>query len=128
MSEVQEAAMGDGKREFIDGLRQMADHLAACRYDDRYTFGGLTFNVTTWSEDEFRDAGRHIGGFREKCFEGSYAIQRLRFGPHKIDVIVGREVVCEKVQIGERVIPAQPAQEERVEPIYDWRCEGFEAA
>lgn len=118
--------MSEAKQAFVDGLRAMATHLERSNFDDEYAFGdGFVFNVFTWQESDFRAAGRSLGGRREKVLEGGFAMQRVTFGPHRIDVNLPREKVCERVKVGERVVPAQ---EERVEEVFEWVCpEGFQA-
>lgn len=39
----------------------------------------------------------------------------------RVEISLGTGV-CEQVKVGERVIPARPAEPERVEDIYEYRC------
>lgn len=128
MSEqVREQQRQAGKQAFIDGLREMADYLETSELDLDFVYrSGLNIDVFTWNEDTFKEQSRMLGGFREKVLEGSYANTRRRFGPHKIDVTISREQICERVQVGVKTVPAQEEQPERTEPEYEWRCEGFE--
>jgi hypothetical protein len=42
-----------------------------------------------------------------------------RFGDLELDININKDNSCERVKVGERVIPAQP---ERTEPVYEWKC------
>lgn len=115
----------DQRDEYVAGLRELADYLETTELDMQYE-ESLRIDLFTWSEDQFAEQSRKLGGFREKVVEGAYAIVRRNFGPHKIEVNIPRNKVCRCVQVGERVVPAT---EERVEPVYEWECpEGFTAS
>lgn len=114
------------RKAYADGLRQVADWIESTEANlENLMFTPKTFDLFTWDKDDFDAQSSAIGGFREKVVEGSYAVTRRRFGPHKVDVNISREAVCERVQVGERIVPAQAAVEEHVEPVYEWQCEGF---
>lgn len=40
----------------------------------------------------------------------------------RVEICTGPGAFCEKVQVGERVEPAQEALPSRVVPVYEWRC------
>lgn len=119
--------MTEETRTYIDGLRQLADYLESAPDEicKEAWNNPLHFIVFTWNEDDFREKSQLLGGLREKLLEGSYANTRRRFGPHYIEVTVARDKVCEEVQVGTRVVPAQEAVPEHEEPVYEWHCEGF---
>lgn len=117
--------MTDEKRAYIEGLHALANYLETSELEFPY-YSGIRLDVFTYNEDNFADQSRKLGGFREKVLEGSYAIVKRTFGPHKIEVNISREKVCTRVEVGERVVPAT---EERVEKVYEWECpEGFTAS
>jgi len=109
---------------YVNGLRALADYLETTTMNFKYEFG---LRVDTWAynEEDFAMQSRLLGGKRDKVLEGSYAITRRNFGPHFIDVNISRENVCERVQVGVKTIPAQEAKPARIEPEYEWQCEGF---
>ena len=120
-------ALTEAQTAYVTGLRQIADLLER-RPALIPSFGALTINVCTLTQDKFMELGRLLGGTREKVFEGSYAVQRRWCGPHKVDVYVHRGEVCERVQVGDRVVPAVEARPEKVQAVYEWRCAGFESS
>lgn len=126
----QKAQLEKDRRAYVDGLRKLADYIETAHDEVAQNIvwsGRVRLNVFTHNQVEYKRFGRAIGGRREKILEGSFAIQRRRFGPHQIDLNLGREQVCERVQVGTVTLPAQPAQEERTVPQYEWRCpEGYE--
>jgi len=114
------------RKEYADGLRAVADWVENTDADlTTLMFSPHTFNLFAWNKEDFDDLSSAIGGLREKTLEGTYAIVRRRFGPHRVEVNINRDKVCKRVQVGEAVVPAQPAVEEHVEPVYEWQCEGF---
>jgi hypothetical protein len=119
--------MTDEKRVYIEGLRDLADYLETSEIELGYEYRtGIRLDVFTYSEAMFAEQQRKLGGFREKVLEGSYAIVRRTFGPHAIEVNISRDKVCERVEVGERVVPAT---DEHVEKVYEWKCpEGFTAS
>jgi len=121
-----EVGVQQKRREYAEGLRDIADWIESTDTNiDQLLFTGQNFDLFTYDKETFDAQSSALGGFREKVVQGSYAITRRRFGPHKVEVNIYRDKVCERVQVGEKVIPAQEATEERIEPVYEWRCEGF---
>lgn len=124
--------------EFAKSLRLIAEF-----YDEHPDFPApLSQNITIplWGKDakeKLASAARALAPCRKKVSNGIYPTFDLEraFGGLTLNVYTQRENVCEKVVVGEalvpaHVIPAQPAREatpeqvieERVEPIYEWHC------
>lgn len=71
---------------------------------------------------------KQIGGKTVKSSDGVYYSLRRNFGTAvTLDVTIQHQFLCERVKVGEKVIPAKPetvvpAQPERVEEVYEWKC------
>ena len=113
----------NAKHEYAQGLRDLADWLETTDLDVHIPTPGHTMNVFTWNRNQFNRASAELGGSREKLVEGSFAITRRTFGPHKVDVNISRDQVCTQVQVGTRTVPARPAVPAAIEPVYEWVCE-----
>lgn len=114
------------RKAYADGLREVADWIESTDADlTGLMFCPITFNLFAWNKEKFDEQSSAVGGFREKVLDGSYAVTRRWFGPHKVEVNIQREQVCERVQVGVVTVPAQEAVPEHEEPQYEWRCEGF---
>ena len=108
--------------EWVAGLRELADYIEEGRMDDEY-LPNVRLDFFSYDKDHFDSFASRIGGRREKVLQGSYAIVRRNFGPHTIEVNIKRDAVCQRIEVGERVVPAQ---EERVEKLFEWECpEGY---
>ena len=84
--------------------------------------------VSVCSDAEWASAIRWIGK-AEKGANSDFFTLKRRFGSIVLDLYRRRELVCEKVKVGEKSYPAEPAKtveipakEARVEDIYEWKC------
>lgn len=111
--------------ELIDGLRQLADWLEAHPIPRSYS--GVDMNIF-FDDVTALVAGTRGWGRLEKKGQGDFYFLRKEFGSEvRLDANVRREVLCERVKVGERVVPAQPerilpAEPEKVEDVYEWKC------
>lgn len=71
----------------------------------------------------------HAAGKVEKVEYGEQLAFRTNVAGFNLDFNIAREVVCERVQVGTKVIPERiiPAQAEEIvpeheEPVYAWEC------
>lgn len=128
-------------QQLVEGLRALAAFVEA--NDDFEFVPGIGQVVVkadfyTWylEGDEARkkaiaDLTRRLTrvGKVEKLFGSDYAWIRLMFGPHvQFDISTNRELICERVVVGKKVIPAQPervipAEPERTVEEVEWRCQ-----
>lgn len=107
--------------EYAAGLRLLAEF-----YEGRpdapqpYQSDRLTFNLTT--RRDMQTVVREFGGRFTK--DSSYGLIYLygTFGPFRIVAYTSQENVCTARVVGERVIPARPAEPERTEPVLEWDC------
>jgi hypothetical protein len=112
--------MTEKQAEFVRGLRELADWLEASPEWIGGYWNALRVDDFVDTQDEFRAKARLLGGERRKDAVGNYLSVERFFGPHRVAVNVSREKVCERVVVGTREVPAEPA---RVEEIVEWRCE-----
>lgn len=116
------------RTEFIAGLREMADwyesrpELRAPDYIDPFTFFAR-------NKEHFLELRRaaDLHHKEESCGEWLCFNKRCR-GKVRLQITIEKEKTCRRVKVGERVLPAVPehtvpAQPERVEEVYEWRCD-----
>lgn len=119
--------MSNRHQEMIDGLREFADWLES-KGSDVIRDSHTTFYVFCNNKDEFAKTVKKIGGKTVKSSDGVYYSLRRNFGTAvTLDVTIQHQFLCERVKVGEKVIPAKPetvvpAQPERVEEVYEWKC------
>ena len=84
--------------------------------------------VSVHSDAEWASAIRWIGK-AEKGANSEFFTLKRRFGSIVLDLYRRRELVCERVKVGEKSFPAEPAKtivlparEARIEDIYEWKC------
>lgn len=116
-----------------DGLRELADFLVEHGMDIPSAYSPslrLDIFIDEYNRSnkaikaDLRDAARAMAPC-EKDYSGSYFNLRREFGEFvMLEVSVSRDKVCRKVETGKtRVIPARPAQPERVEFVTEWVCD-----
>lgn len=54
-----------------------------------------------------------------KVSEGNYFSLERTFGRHILSVTFPREEVCERIEVGEKIVAAVP---QHVEKVYEWKC------
>jgi hypothetical protein len=86
----------------------------------------LTANQEESFMESFEDVmalRKSIGGTMEKVFtEWSIGFRVMMTKDHYYTFTTNRNAVCEKVEVGTRVIPAREAEPEREVPEYKWVC------
>ena len=113
------------REEFIQGLRDLAD-----LYENQ---PGLqlpheqTINVFCDSAEEFTEQARALGSVQKRDDGRYFTLRRTFGGVINFDLFTERDLVCERIVTGQRVIPATeaklvPAEPERIEDIIEWRC------
>lgn len=129
---TEDRARDELRREASDvaaGLRDLADFLEDHpEVDVRYA--GWSFNLFP---EDLAEIGRGGYGRLEKKVKGDWYCLIKHFGKHvTLEFNKSRELVCERVKVGEKIIPAEPerfipeqvipAKPERVEEVYEWKC------
>jgi hypothetical protein len=69
-----------------------------------------------------RELRRSLGKVEKRITGGHFCLRRDFGGGVCIELNIPQDQVCKRVVTGHRVIPAKPAQPERVEEIVEWRC------
>lgn len=111
-------------RHLIDGMRRCCDWLETHPIN---TSTDVRLHVFVSDADELRRTIRGWG-MMTKYADDHFFYAEKKFNKRvEVSVCSSRENVCERVQVGERVVPAEPekivpATVERVEPVYVWRC------
>jgi hypothetical protein len=84
--------------------------------------------VVFLDREDFSMAAKAMGSF-DKNVDSAYFEMNKHFGGITLSVNFKRDEVCERVKVGEKVIPEQilPAKSEEVIPehvedVYEWKC------
>lgn len=117
------------RQEFMDGMNGLLDWMMEHPNMPAPLSMG-TANIYAATKERLavlrRDCGLTDKLHRDRKYE--YAGFQKEFGPAvKLELFIEREKVCQKVKVGEKVVPATPetvvpAKPETVEPIYEWQC------
>ena len=135
--------MNQKNAELVAGLRQLCDFIEA-NDDFEFVTGDtpqVEFHWREWYVNKSPEARRLLIadlarrlGKSEKVYADNFFWLRHNFGSLvQLEVVSLRDVVCERVVTGTRVIPAQPEHtipaipEHEVE-VVEWRCEPILAA
>lgn len=121
--------------QLIEGLRRLADI-----YEQNPQLKAPVWkqDITVWvSPREERDNPEYVkemyreflnvlGGTDKDTNDFTFEMQ-WEFGMMNLRLCTDRENVCEKVVTGTKIIPAKeeyvvPAQDERIEEVYEWKC------
>jgi hypothetical protein len=116
------------REEYIAGLREFADWLEA-HPDFKMPWYGHTVNVFCDKVADFVEA-RRAAGLRDKTADPNYIMFAQKFsGGWKLDININKEKTCERVKVGEEIVPAKPArtvelpaEPEKVVEKYEWKC------
>lgn len=119
--------MNQEQKDIIQSLRDMADYLEGREFDTSYGIGFSNPELHLFTDGPgFLTNVKRMGGFVREFTD--YSAQAVRkFGGAKFIVHASRHTVCEKVEVGVRVVPATPerviaAQPEHIEPVYEYKC------
>lgn len=118
----------DKRAEYIEGLRDVADFLAAhptLPLPETPTLSIYHFNETE-TISLARKIARQLGSF-EKEESSGYLVLRKSFGPVALRFVLARRDICERVVVGTRkverkIIPPNLMTETVEEEIVEWRC------
>lgn len=106
-------------QNIVDDLRALADFLEA-----RPNFPTLTmpvFNAFVYEKQRFTVAARLMGNAKKYSVGDFFYLQKT-FGQIRLDLCIGRELVCTRREVGTMTIAAKPAQAERTVRVYEWDC------
>lgn len=115
-------------REYVDGLRQLADFVESHPrlFEDKYS--GETVHIFADDREDMVEKALEMGK-ADKGGDGYFYYLRRSFGPHSLNLCVNREHICEKVQTGTRTVSVPDPKAvaklpliKQEEPIYEWVC------
>jgi len=113
--------------DLVDGLRKMADFFEAHpEIECPYSVQANVYGASKESLQAFAKAAGRV----DKDAVGSTFWLRKKFSQKvQLDFNAQRDEVCEQVQVGTKMVEAQPerievheAVEAHEEPVYEWRC------
>lgn len=114
-----ESAEAVARREFVTGLREMADFIEAHAHIPLPWPGSQ--NAFVSDKAELAAIAKACGGrWAKNATESFFYIKKPFSGGHSYEVNISRESVCRRVVVGTRIEPAQPEQE--VEDVR-WVCD-----
>ncbi len=105
--------------EWFQGMRALVDFFEQ-HPQLKPPVGTDIFNVFV-TKEELTTFARVAGWTKE--YTDTWFMLRRKFGEVTLDVNIERGQVCRQVEVGEKVVPAQPATPERVEKVYEWVCD-----
>lgn len=132
-SEQRQLELANWRVEVIRGLRALAESLA-CTTQEQFPTPDVS--VSLWSIERPTDADIYNcqpvtteavrtvmaaipGGWNKYAATDYVSYSRKFTEAIKLRMQVNRSTTCAKVKVGTKVIPAQP---ERTEDVYEWRC------
>jgi hypothetical protein len=117
--------MDKSEREYVEGLRAMADFLEE-HPEGIPTYTGIVIDHYPGTKADLVAKAREIGGKWDKADLGSIFLLKQSFGPHSIEINVDRSEVCERVATGEMetVTMTDPNAPKITvtQPVYEWKC------
>ncbi len=119
--------MNNEQQEVVNGLRQLADFLENREFNLNGGTGFSTPELYLFTDGgTFLENVKQLGGFTKEFTD--YSAQAIKtFGKAKFVVHTSREKICEKIEDGVEVLPAEPeriipAKPERIVPKYKYKC------
>lgn len=105
--------------EKAQGLRELADFLDTC--PDLLVYGG---DVAAMAHDaeEFGAIVRALSPCEKNSRDDYQEVKRHFAGDVAVKGWIEKSRICERVQVGTRIVPARSAQPEHEECVYEWRC------
>ena len=111
--------------EYAKGLRELADFV-----DEHPEFGEpyqYEFNVFGKDKDALKVFVQASGSVKKDTDDNFFFVTKKFSGGIRLNFNVRHENICEKVEIGRKIVPASkkkvlPAQPEHEEIQYEWKC------
>jgi len=112
----------DVRAAVIDGLRALADFLEANPSLPAPTLNRLLVPLST--REQIAGIAR-VGSWQKDYESDTWFSLKRSFGPQvTLEYFTERSNVCRKVKTGEtRLVPARPAEPERIEDVEKWVCD-----
>ena len=122
------------KQRTVRDLRSLADFLEGAELDDNSRPSIGKCYIFCQDAQQFGQAVATLGACRKSQFDKYLNADRM-FGDLCLQVTIPHKKVCQRVKTGTRIIRAKPevtiaakpeeilpAEQERVEDIYEWKC------
>lgn len=116
------------KTEYVAALRELTDFVESKPFSDSLKWSwGTELNFFIYDKEEFAKVCLALGSFKKESNDAfTSAKLELPLGA-KINVYGDKNEICEKVVVGKRIVPAQPAKtvpavEEHEEDVFEWKC------
>ncbi len=114
------------KQRFIRTLREIADYVESRPFDDDLPFPYPDLYLICDDKAEFGRAVAAAGSF-EKTATDKWLNATIDFGFSKFQITIRQELICKRVKVGTKTIPATeehtvPAEPERMEDVYKYEC------
>ena len=123
--------------EYVAALRELADYLVTHELPDtiagyysgdlRQTFEPHTLFITTRNKKDFGSLCAGLGSFEKVVTDYSTGAEVKLPGGMKVHVSISRDMVCQRVVVGTKIVPAKeeeiiPAEPEHEEEVVKWVC------
>lgn len=123
--------------EYVAALRELADYLVTHELPDtiagfysgdtRQTFEPHTLFITARNKKDFGLLCAGLGSFEKVVTDYSTGAEVKLPGGTRVHVSISRDMVCKRVVVGTKVVPAKeeeiiPAEPEREEEVVKWVC------
>jgi hypothetical protein len=116
-----------GQKRWLAGLHDMYVFLSA-RPELIDTYSTITLNLFADDKREFAAKARSLGTAEKDSGPGYYSHIR-RFGPHRVDLNIASNEMCERRQVGtkkvSKMVPPEGVELVEVfedQPVYTWKC------
>ena len=119
------SVLTDEQREWIDGLRALADLFEKNGEHLDHIYSQFAVNLFVSDAEGLLNVARELGGRWNKYDKGPWFCLVQDFGPHRIDINVDRANVCEQVEVGVETVMIPDPDAPKVEitrPVYEWKC------
>lgn len=115
------------KQRFVRTLREIADYVDSRPFDENLPFKAPLFNLYLRDKKQFGEAVAAAGNVEKSVSVCDYLHAKVSFSGHYFIIAIEQALACQRVKVGEKVIPATqeytlPAQSERVEDVFEFKC------
>lgn len=123
--------------EYVAALRELADYLVTHELPDAIegywshqvneTFSPFTLFITARNKRDFGNLCGGLGSFEKVVTDYSTGAEVKLPSGMKVHVSISRDMVCQRVVVGTKVVPAKeeeiiPAEPEHEEEVVKWVC------
>lgn len=123
------------KTQYVAALRDLADFVEKQEFPESWkgwwneaeTFATPKLEFNVHSKSDFGKICAAMGSFEKERTSYSTGAKKTLPGGAIVSVSANRDVVCKRVVVGTKTVPAEPeriieARPERTEEIVEWEC------